>query len=450
MPPTPPPTRAFGDGSEQPVALDESARGRAFEPHARSAYFDEDRRPKPYRMQGAVALVDVCGPLDSRASWWCDDYGSIVARARAAHADPAVRSVLYDVDSPGGATLGMVAAAGELRALAEASGKPTVAHTAGMACSAAYALAVAADRIVVTGDAAVGSIGVYAVVYDRTQANEKAGLDVRVVRSGSLKADPHPDVALTDASVARVRARVMELAQAFGAHVGARRPQLGDPLALQGAAFYGADAVARGLADEVGTLGAAITLAATLAAANDTNTRNAMDGQKALETVGTLRALVDVKTDEEVAAAVATRLQQGAALPEVTRQRDEALAKVAAFEGAEAARVAAAAKAAVEVERAKVIARHAERGALTEGMRANEPYMATLAALTPEQLDANLSALPVIAHPRVEPAGRGGAGGKSAEGAPLTDIEKSAAAAAGLSEAEFTKQRDEIAQKASA
>lgn len=435
-----PPTMKFGQPFDL-LNIDESALSRDWQP--RALLYWEDAAPKPYKMQGDVAVVEITGALDTRGGWWWDGYDTILERVSAALNDPKVHALVLSFDSPGGMAAGNLDAAMALRAAVEASGKPCIAHAGTMACSAAYALACAADAIHVTVDGVVGSIGTIATVYDRTKANEKEGYDVRVVRSGNLKADPHPDVALTDASVARVRARVVELAGFFGAWVSSRRPQLGDPLSLQGACVYGADAVARGCADQVGTLGAAITHAATLAADSSSKRKTTMDAKQALETIGAMRAQLQVGTDEEVAASVATLKATAAQVPDLNRQLAEARTALATRVKAEA-----------DAAREAVLEKHRKRGALSKADEADAVYMGTLAPLTPEQLDANLSRRPSMA---VEPAAPRSTGAvdptkvdSDAATLSLTAEEKEWAKTAGVSEAAMLTTKIADAKRAAA
>jgi signal peptide peptidase SppA len=229
----------------------------------------EAKGAAPFRREGDVAIVTIEGALAQRA-WSCwgfggDGYDAIEKRMRAAFDDPSVRAIVMLVDSPGGEVAGCFESARGMRAAAT---KPVVAYADEMCCSAAYALAMVADEIVVPDTGLIGSVGVITVVGDRVGANEADGKNLRVVRSGRHKATPHPDERLTDEAVARVQADIDALAQIFaGEVVGARRAFAGPDavLALEGAAFLGAQAVQLGLADRVGNLRDAMARARALA-----------------------------------------------------------------------------------------------------------------------------------------------------------------------------------------
>lgn len=336
-----------------------------------------DLAPRTYRVQDGVAVVDVMGPLDQRAGWFWDGYDDVVERVGAALADRDVQAVVLALDSPGGVVAGNLDAARELRAMADRARKPMVAHAGTFATSAAYALAVAADRVMVTADGAVGSVGVIATVYDRTKANADDGLDVRVVRSGALKADPHPDVALTDASVARVRARVMELAQSFAAWVAERRGQTAEAvLAHQGATIYATRALEAGFADGIGTLAAAISTAAELAATQ----RHTMQTEQQLAAI---TAALGAGSHDEALATISTLKKHAERAESLAAELATARAELAQRDAAQAAQA-----------REAVLAKHRTRGALTPAMEADSAYLADLAPLSAEALDRVLAKLP--------------------------------------------------------
>ena len=440
--------RAFPLDAE-PVALADERAERVYSAPPRAAFFGlfDDRAPTAFRLVGRVAVVDVMGPLDQRGGWWWDGYDSILDRAREAFGDTRADAVVLQIDSPGGVCAGNLACARALRALADETGKPLVAHADTWATSAAYALACAADRITVTDDGAVGSVGVIATVYDRTKMTADAGLDVRVVRSGNLKADPHPDVALTDASVSRVRARVMDLAQSFAGWVAERRGQTPEAvLAHQGATIYAARALETGIADAIGTLNDAINTAAELAATQ----RKRMDTEKQLAAIITA---LGAGSHEEALAAVATQKKAAEALPTVTAERDALRAEVDALKSAARERDAAEAAAKLAAERETVLAKHRARGAYTPAMEADADFAADLAPLSPEALDRVLARLPAVAPVAAVPS-RPAAGGESTSAATasasaaLTDEEREMCRLSGTSEEAFLAQKNRDAAKA--
>ena len=380
-----PARQTFAQGRDgQPLALADEHIAMAYErPRAFLDLLFADV-PSGYRVSDGVAVIDVRGPLEQRSGWFWDGYDSVQQRIGDALADPAARAVVLCLDSPGGVVAGMLDTARAIRAAADAADKPLVAHADTWATSAAYGLAVAADHISVTHDGALGSVGVIATVYDRTKATADAGLDVRVVRSGALKADPHPDVPLTDASVARVRARVVDLAQSFAAWVGERRGQTAEAvLSHQGATLYAARAIEAGLADSVGTLADALTTARALADARDSTRRDRMTDQTMRAQLDTLRAALAVDSDAEITAAVATLRKRAEAA-------DAAAAELATLKAQIAERDARDAAAARE----EVLVKHRQRGALTPAMEADAAYMSDLAPLAPSALDRVLSHLP--------------------------------------------------------
>jgi capsid assembly protease len=89
-------------------------------------------------------------------------------------ADRKVTQIVLDINSPGGEALGIEEAAQLIRAAHAV--KPVTAFVDGMAASAAYWLASAAGRIVLSGESSqVGSIGVVVTVADNRERDAKVG-----------------------------------------------------------------------------------------------------------------------------------------------------------------------------------------------------------------------------------------------------------------------------------
>jgi signal peptide peptidase SppA len=230
---------------------------------------------QPFARDGDVAIVSVEGPLAQRA-WSCwmfegDGYDAIESRVKAALADRGTRAVVLRIDSPGGEIAGCFECVRAIRAAAAAAGKPVVAYADEMATSAAYALASAAEAVVLPDTGCVGSVGVIIALTECSQALKTQGVSVAVLTSGKAKADGHPALPLADDARARLQADVDYLAGVFAGEVATARKMTRDAvLALEAACFYGGEAVAKGLADRVGNLAAAVAHARDLASARST------------------------------------------------------------------------------------------------------------------------------------------------------------------------------------
>lgn len=202
-----------------------------------------------------TAVVDICGPLTQHECFLWENYDAIRVRVAAALACPQAARLVLKIDSPGGDVAGCFELAREIRAMATQAGKSLVAYADGMAASAAYALASAADEIVVSSTSFVGSIGVIEAMCDQTAADQAQGLKYVLVASGARKADGNPHVAMSKEAVASMQTQVDGLAEIFFELVGDMRGAKGltadKAKSLQAGMFFGAGAVSAGLADRV-------------------------------------------------------------------------------------------------------------------------------------------------------------------------------------------------------
>lgn len=199
-----------------------------------------------------IFVLQICGPLEHKSGAWFENYESILGRFEGALCDDDVRAVILQIDSPGGEVSGLQETVRRMIECKERYGKPVVAYCDEEAYSAAYALATSADDIYLPESGGCGSVGVLATVCDRTQATKDAGLRIEVVRSGTRKAEGHPDIPLSDSVLSRVQKRVDELGKQFFRLVSQSRPiSIKDLKDLQGATVFGQKAVDIGLATAV-------------------------------------------------------------------------------------------------------------------------------------------------------------------------------------------------------
>ena len=141
--------------------------------------------PDPY-----FAHITIEGPLLNKAAMWgetvcVDGYDRIEADIAAAVNDPDCAGILLDIDSPGGMVNGCYELSDKIGAWAKDT--PIIAHTSGLLCSAAYAIAAQCTEIHAALTATVGSIGVIYGRYDVTGAMEKEGVKIDFITSGDKK-----------------------------------------------------------------------------------------------------------------------------------------------------------------------------------------------------------------------------------------------------------------------
>jgi HK97 family phage major capsid protein len=172
-----------------------------------------------------------------------------------AMSDPNVAAIVIDIDSPGGSVEGVPELAAKIAAAR--GSKPIVAVANAMAASAAYWLAAAADEIVVTPSGLVGSIGVYQMHVDASEAVADEGLKVTYISAGKYKTEGNPHEPLSDEALAATQGMVDEF---YGMFVKAVAKYRGVSVSDvtggygEGRVLTAKAAVAAGLADRVATL----------------------------------------------------------------------------------------------------------------------------------------------------------------------------------------------------
>ncbi len=224
------------------------------------AGFPPKAAPDPgYTVSGdGIAVVPILGPMLARGDWLTaalglTDYQSLGATLAETFADPSVRAVLMEIDSPGGEVGGLFDLVDDIRRLSSETGKPLWAVASEAALSAACAIASAASRVYVTRTGEMGSVGVVALHVDESAADAMAGRRYTLIHAGAHKIDGQPHAPLDPAAQAAIQADVDALHGALVALVARNRGLAPDAIrAMEAATYRGAAAVEAGLADAVG------------------------------------------------------------------------------------------------------------------------------------------------------------------------------------------------------
>lgn len=188
----PPPNASTLADLADAVRQERAAMGRAFYRQVAGSWV---------QFVGGTAVLPMAGVIVQRPSVYTA-YGfatsteQFLAAHRSLLADEGVRSIVWDIDSPGGSVAGVPEAAGELLAM-RGSGKRVVAFSNTVMASAAYWLGSAAEEVVAAPSSITGSIGVVMVHADQSRANDRAGVGISYVHASRYKVEGNPDTPLS-------------------------------------------------------------------------------------------------------------------------------------------------------------------------------------------------------------------------------------------------------------
>jgi signal peptide peptidase SppA len=227
-------------------------------PTVEAALLAEQRDRKPYAVTDAgVAVIEVAGSLVNRASGMeaqsgLTSYEQLGNEILDAATDPQVKGILLRCDSFGGEANGAWDVAGLIEEAARL--KPVWASVDDWALSAGYLIASAADRIWVTRTGGVGSVGIIAMHLDQSGWDAANGLKYTTVFAGARKNDFTPHEPLSDGARDVLASEVDRLYGMFVDAVARRRSANAQVVrGTEAGILYGADSVAQGFADRVGT-----------------------------------------------------------------------------------------------------------------------------------------------------------------------------------------------------
>ncbi|OBG20163.1 signal peptide peptidase SppA [Mycolicibacterium celeriflavum] len=190
---------------------------------------------------------------------------TIAAALREAAAADDVSAVVLRVDSPGGSVIASETIWREVSRLRE-GGTPVVASMGAQAASGGYYVSMCADAIVANPGTITGSIGVFTGKLIARELKERLGVGFDSVRT-NLNADAWSiDQPFTEEQRARVEAEADLVYNDFVDRVAAGRNMTVEAVeaVAQGRVWTGADALERGLVDELGGLRTAIERAKVL------------------------------------------------------------------------------------------------------------------------------------------------------------------------------------------
>ena len=200
-----------------------------------------------------TAVVEIKGEIASGSDASAE---MIVASLRSAFEDEGAKAVVLLINSPGGSPVQAGIINDEIQRLKAKYKKPVYAVVEESCASAAYYIAVAADRIFVDKASIVGSIGVLMDGFGFTGLMDKLGVERRLMTAGENKGFLDPFSPQSEKQKEFTQTLLDQIHQQFIDVVKAGRgPRLKEtPETFSGLFWIGEQAVELGLADQLGSL----------------------------------------------------------------------------------------------------------------------------------------------------------------------------------------------------
>ena len=191
------------------------------------AFFDLDDTPQTDPLQTtvgeSVGILRVEGPLTYKPTMWEALCGGVsytgLLKQMQEFVDQGKKTVLMQVDSPGGQAYRMMFTARELRRMADENDIKLVAYVDGMMASAGMGLGAAAHEIVVNPEAEAGSIGVVISLSNNSKQLEKEGIERTFITAGASKVPFEDDGSFREGFLAELQDNVDDLYTKFTQHV---------------------------------------------------------------------------------------------------------------------------------------------------------------------------------------------------------------------------------------
>ena len=213
------------------------------------------------RSAGMVAVLPITGVIAHRMNLVEDISGGggtsiqkLQAQFQQAVLAENVRAIVLDVDSPGGSVSGVPELAEQIYQSRKT--KPIIAVVNTLAASAAYWLASAAREVVCMPSGQAGSVGVFILHEDLSQALDKAGVKVSIIKAGKYKTEGNSAEPLSQEARDNFQADVDEVYSVFVNAVAKNRGTTQAKVRAgygQGRTLLAPQAKEAGLVDRIGT-----------------------------------------------------------------------------------------------------------------------------------------------------------------------------------------------------
>ena len=233
-----------------------------------SAFKSQGGLPPVAQAAASTAIIKIAGTLVAGEAGWMRMFGvlgyeEIKAAVYEVMTSDNFDSVVFYVDSPGGAVNGLQSAMTAMSQLAKM--KPSAVY-AENACSAAYWISAGAGPIVANELSTLGSIGAVVQLRNVVKALDDEGVKVHTFKSGSLKMAGNPYEELSDEAKEHYQKMVDTCAEIFMKDIATARGLKQETLKKavgDGRTMHAREALQNRLIDKIGTLSDALKIVQT-------------------------------------------------------------------------------------------------------------------------------------------------------------------------------------------
>lgn len=207
-------------------------------------------RPKPF-IENGIGTINIQGMLTNGVPAIYEKIGIVTSYDSIKDEiddllDNGAQAINFVINSGGGSVNGAI----ELSRYIASLSVPTAATVTSCACSAAYMLASATNRIVISETAQIGNIGTIMTWYDYSQYMRNIGIEPKAITNegATLKSTFHLEP--NAEQLAFLQESANQHGETFQAFVSERRPDL-DEEVFRAGWYSGQRAIDLGLADEI-------------------------------------------------------------------------------------------------------------------------------------------------------------------------------------------------------
>lgn len=218
-------------------------------PKERNVQYVAETQVGVLSVNGPLTYIEyeaMCGEQNSSYQQIVDDFDKLCSMG--------AKTIVMDVDSPGGEAYSLQETGRYLRKKADERGVQLVAYVDGLSASAAFGLSVAAHEIIANPDAELGSVGVVVKLRNMNKAMNNAGVEDTYIYAGDSKIPFKEDGSFREDFLADIQYKVDALYQQFTEYVADMRGiDVGVVKSTQAKVLLAQDAVKLGFADKVMT-----------------------------------------------------------------------------------------------------------------------------------------------------------------------------------------------------